>query len=44
MLYSSSYEALKRALVGIYKYIQACEFEEASQAAVEDVFKKAGGK
>lgn len=44
MLYSSSYEALKRALVGIYKYIQACEFEEASQAAVEDVFKKSGGK
>jgi len=40
MLYSSSYEALKRALVGIYKYIQACEFEEASQQAVEDAFTK----
>jgi len=39
MLYSSSYEALKRSLVGVYKYIQACEFEEASQAAIEDVFK-----
>ena len=39
MLYSSSYEALKRSLVGIYKYIQACEFEEASQATIEDAFK-----
>ncbi|XP_015793311.1 cofilin/actin-depolymerizing factor homolog [Tetranychus urticae] len=44
MLYSSSYEALKRALVGIYKYIQACEFEEASQAAIDDAFRKSGGK
>jgi len=40
MLYSSSYEALKRALVGIYKYVQACEFEEASQSAIEDAFTK----
>ncbi|RWS10379.1 cofilin-like protein, partial [Dinothrombium tinctorium] len=36
MLYSSSYEALRRALVGIYKYIQASEFDEASLATIED--------
>lgn len=40
MLYSSSYEALKRALVGIYKYVQACEFEEASERAIADAFTK----
>ena len=40
MLYSSSYEALKRALVGIYKYVQACEYEEASQTAIEEAFTK----
>lgn len=39
MLYSSSYEALKRALVGIYKYVQACEFEEASEKAISEAFK-----
>jgi len=39
MLYSSSYEALKRALVGIYKYVQACEGEEASENAIKDAFK-----
>jgi len=40
MLYSSSYDALKKALVGVYKYVQACDFEEASQEAVEDHFRK----
>jgi cofilin len=39
MLYSSSYEALKRALVGIYKYVQACEFEEADKNAIIEQFK-----
>lgn len=42
MLYSSSYDALKRALVGVYKYVQACDFEEASEKAVADAFKKGG--
>jgi len=42
MLYSSSYEALKKSLVGIYKYVQACDFEEASQEAIEDAFRKGG--
>ncbi|XP_021004051.1 cofilin/actin-depolymerizing factor homolog isoform X1 [Parasteatoda tepidariorum] len=40
MLYSSSYDALKKALVGVYKYVQACDFEEASQEAIEDHFRK----
>ena len=40
MLYSASYDALKRSLVGIYKYVQACEFEEANERAVEDAFRK----
>jgi len=40
MLYASSYDALKKALVGVYKYVQACDFEEASQEAVEDAFRK----
>jgi cofilin len=44
MLYSASYDALKRSLVGIYKYVQACEFEEATEREVEDAFRKAGGK
>ena len=42
MLYSSSYDALKKALVGVYKYVQACDFEEASEEAIEDAFKKGG--
>lgn len=42
MLYSSSYDALKKALVGVYKYVQACDFEEASQEAIEDTFRKGG--
>uniref|UniRef100_A0A2L2Y906 Cofilin n=1 Tax=Parasteatoda tepidariorum TaxID=114398 RepID=A0A2L2Y906_PARTP len=40
MLCSSSYDALKEALVGVYKYVQACDFEEASQEAIEDHFRK----
>lgn len=38
MLYSSSYDALKKALVGVYKYVQACDFEEVSQEAIEAAF------
>jgi len=40
MLYSSSYEALKRALVGIYKYVQACEWNEASEEEINKALKK----
>lgn len=40
MLYSSSYDALKKALVGVYKYVQACDYEEASQQTIEDAFRK----
>ena len=36
MLYSSSYDALKKALVGIAKYIQATDESEASKEAVEE--------
>jgi len=42
MLYSSSYDALKKALVGVYKYVQACDFEEASQETIEEAFRKGG--
>lgn len=42
MLYSSSYDALKKALVGVYKYVQACDFEEVSQEAIEEAFRKGG--
>lgn len=40
MLYASSYDALKKSLVGVYKYIQACDFEELSQEAIEEALKK----
>lgn len=40
MMYASSYDALKKALVGVYKYIQACDFEELSQQAIEEAIKK----
>ena len=40
MLYSSSYDALKKALVGVYKYVQACDVEEASQQTIEEAFRK----
>jgi len=36
MLYSSSFEALKKSLVGVQKYIQATDLSEASQEAVEE--------
>lgn len=36
MLYSSSFEALKKALVGIQKTIQANELADASREAVEE--------
>jgi len=42
MLYSSSYDALKKALVGVYKYVQACDFEDCSQETIEDAFRKGG--
>jgi len=35
MLYSSSFDALKKALVGVSKYIQATDSAEASKAEVE---------
>lgn len=40
MLYASSYDALKKSLVGVYKYVQACDFEELSQEAIEEALKK----
>ncbi|OQV15573.1 putative Cofilin/actin-depolymerizing factor-like protein [Hypsibius exemplaris] len=36
MLYSSSFDALKKALVGIAKYVQATDESEASKEAVEE--------
>ncbi|XP_046988005.1 cofilin/actin-depolymerizing factor homolog isoform X1 [Schistocerca americana] len=36
MLYSSSFDALKKSLVGVQKYIQATDMSEASQEAVEE--------
>merc|ERR1711894_832322 len=36
MLYSSSFDALKKALVGVHKYIQATDAAEASAESVEE--------
>jgi len=36
MLYSSSFDALKKCLVGVQKYIQATDESEASAEAVEE--------
>jgi cofilin len=36
MLYSSSYDALKKALVGVYKYVQANDYDDASISSVQD--------
>lgn len=36
MLYSSSFDALKKSLVGVQKYIQATDLSEASEEAVEE--------
>merc|ERR1712106_1135801 len=35
MLYSSSFDALKKSLVGVHKYIQATDESEASEENVE---------
>ncbi|CAG0883622.1 unnamed protein product [Cyprideis torosa] len=36
MLYSSSFDALKKSLVGVQKYIQATDLSEADEKAVEE--------
>ncbi|CAG0895653.1 unnamed protein product [Cyprideis torosa] len=36
MLYSSSFDALKKSLVGVQKYIQATDLSEADESAVEE--------
>lgn len=36
MLYASSYDSLKKALVGVQKYIQATDLSEASREYVEE--------
>merc|ERR1712037_263320 len=40
MLYSSSFDALKKCLVGVQKYIQATDESEASRECVEDQLRK----
>lgn len=40
MVYSSSFDALKRALPGLSKSIQATDLNEASQETVEDVLRR----
>merc|ERR1711962_1281278 len=35
MLYSSSFDALKKSLVGVHKFIQATDLSEASEGEVE---------
>merc|ERR1711936_601384 len=39
MLYSSSFDTLKRAFVGVHKVIQANGYDEVEQAAVEEVLR-----
>lgn len=36
MLYSSSFDALKKSLVGVHKSVQATDLAEASEEAVEE--------
>lgn len=36
MLYASSFDALKKSLVGVQKYIQASDLSEASKESVEE--------
>lgn len=36
MLYSSSFDAIKKALIGVHKYIQATDASEASKDSVEE--------
>lgn len=40
MLYSSSFDALKKCLVGVQKYIQATDESEASAEEVEEILRK----
>merc|ERR1719357_1471383 len=40
MLYSSSFDALKKCLVGVQKYIQATDESEASAESVEEQLRK----
>ncbi|XP_037040740.1 cofilin/actin-depolymerizing factor homolog [Bradysia coprophila] len=44
MIYASSYESLKHALVGIQKYIQANDDDEASQETVEEILRSTDRK
>merc|ERR1712211_178432 len=39
MLYSSSFDTLKRAFVGVHKVIQANDKSECEQASVEDILR-----
>jgi cofilin len=34
MLYSSSFDALKKSLVGVHKYVQATDSSEASEESI----------
>lgn len=36
MLYASSFDVLKKSLVGVQRYIQATDFSESSRDAVEE--------
>merc|ERR1712154_143396 len=40
MLYSSSFDALKKCLVGVQKYIQATDESEASEEEIEQQLRK----
>ncbi|XP_076316819.1 cofilin/actin-depolymerizing factor homolog [Tachypleus tridentatus] len=42
MMYSSSFDALKKAFVGVYKCLQACDSEEVSEEVVNESLKKGG--
>ena len=39
MMYSSSFDALKKELVGVHKYIQANDHSEASKETVEEILR-----
>ncbi|KAH7963138.1 hypothetical protein HPB52_019730 [Rhipicephalus sanguineus] len=40
MLYSSSYDALKKVLMGVYKYVQACDFEDVISNEAKTVYEE----
>merc|ERR1712112_436987 len=40
MLYSSSFDALKKCLVGVQKYIQATDESEASEETIEELLRR----